>query len=107
MEVILEDMFPMSPQEIRQHQKKDKRLLKSLQEHKDYEVKRVEGKDLITYKKRIYIPDSLKERVMEWYDTYLVHPGSTRMISTIQGIMHWHGMRKDIEECVQKGDVCY
>ena len=43
---------------------------------------------------------------MEWYHMYLVHPGSTRMLSTIQGIMHWHGMRKDIEEYVQKCDVC-
>ena len=80
--------------------------LKSLQEHKDYNTKRVQGKDLIMYKKRIYIPNSLKDRVMEWYHTYLVHPGSTRMLSTIQGIMHWHGMRKDIEEYVQKCDVC-
>ena len=43
---------------------------------------------------------------MEWYHTYLVHPGSTRMLSTIQRIMHWHGMRKDIEEYVKKCDVC-
>ena len=35
---------------------------------------------------------------MEWYHTYLVHPGSTRMISTIQGIMHWHGMRKILKD---------
>ena len=51
MEEILEDVFPMSPREIRQHQKKDKKLLKSLQEHNDYDTKRIEGKDLIMYKK--------------------------------------------------------
>ena len=83
MEEILEDVFPMSPREIRQHQKKDEKLLKSLQEHKDYDTKRIKGKDLIMYKKRIYIPNSLKDRVMEWYHTYLVHPGTTRMLSTI------------------------
>ena len=105
MEEILEDVFPMSPQEIRQNKKHEK-LLKHLQEHKDYDTKRIEGKDLIMYKKQIYIPNSLKDRVMEWYHTYLVHPGSTRMLSTIQRIMHWHGMRKDIEEYVQKCDVC-
>ena len=29
--------------------------------------------------------------------THLVHPGSTRMLHSIQATMHWHGIRKDVE----------
>ena len=67
---------------------------------------KVEGKELITYKNKIYIPDTLKDRVMDWYHTYLIHPGVTRMLSTIHSIFHWHGMRKDIEKFVQTCDIC-
>ena len=58
------------------------------------------------YKKRIYIPEVLRERIMEWYHIQLVHPGSTRMISTIQASMYWHGMKKDVEQYVKTCDVC-
>ena len=70
-------------------------------EHKDYSMKTIENKDLIMYKGKIYIPDSLKNRLMDWYHTHLVHPGSTRMLHSIQATMHWHGIRKDVEKYVR------
>ena len=103
---VLEDVFPMPPKEIKKHQRKDKKLLKSVQENSCYQLKKVEGHNLVHYKDKIYVRDSLKNRVMEWYHTYLVHPGSTRMISTIQTLMHWHGIRKDVEHYVQTCDIC-
>ena len=103
---VLEEVFPMSPKEIKSHQRKDARLMKSLEEHKEYQLKKVEGQRLVTYKSKIYIPDSLKNRVMDWYHTYLVHPGSTRMLNSIQTLMHWHGMRKDVDKFVTTCDVC-
>ena len=106
MEEVMEDIFPMSPREIKRHQRRDQKLMKSLEEHKDYNIKKVEGQNLIMYKNRIYVPETLKKRVMDWYHTYLVHPGTTRMINSIQTIMHWHGMRKDIEKFVHKCDLC-
>ena len=69
---VLEDVFPMSPKEIKKHQRKDKKLLKSVQENSCYQLKKVEGHNLVNYKDKIYVPDSLKNRVMEWYHTYLV-----------------------------------
>ena len=103
---ILEELFPMSPQEIKCHQQKDEKLQKDLEEKHDYFIKKVEGQDLIMYRDRIYVPATLKKRVMDWYHTYLLHPGSTRMISTIQSTMHWHGMRRDIEHFVKTCDIC-
>ena len=36
MDEVLESLFPMSPKEIRSHQEKDRKLLKSLEESDDY-----------------------------------------------------------------------
>ena len=45
---VLEEVFPMSPKD----QRKDARLMKSLEEHKEYQLKKVEGQHLVTYKTR-------------------------------------------------------
>ena len=103
---ILEEEFPMSPKEIAKHQLKDKRLVKYIQEDSNYNFHMVEGIELIQYKNRIYIPHTLKQRVLYWYHTYLVHPGSNRMLSTINAIMYWHGMRKDIDNYVKTCHTC-
>ena len=71
-------------------------------EHEDYSMKTIENKDLIMYKGKIYIPDSLKNCMMDWYHS----PNSTRMLHSIQATMHWHGIRKDVEKYVKTCDVC-
>ena len=105
-EDILEETFPMSPKEISSHQRKNKDLIKSIQDKEHYHMLKVEGKELIHYKGKIVIPETLKQRVMYWYHTYLVHPGSTRMLKTIQGTMYWPNMRSDIEEYIKTCHVC-
>jgi hypothetical protein len=36
------------------------------------------------YKDKIYIPQSLREKVLSWYHEYLLHPGQTCTEKTIQ-----------------------
>jgi hypothetical protein len=43
-----------------------------------YSLQHIEGYDLICYKEKIYIPQSLTQRVLSWYHEYLLHPGQTR-----------------------------
>ena len=43
---------------------------------------------------------------MEWYHTYLVHPGTNRMVNSMQTILHWKGIHKDVQEYVSKCDIC-
>ena len=105
-EDIREELFPMSPTEIRSHQQNDEKLLKNLRDNKEYRLKTIEGKEIIMYEDKIYVPDTLKDRVMEWYHTLLVHAGSTRMLSTIQATMNWHGIRKDIDTYVKTCHTC-
>ena len=103
---VLEELFPMSPKEIYSHQQRDQDLLKKLEVNEKYSLKKIEGQELITYKGKIYIPETLRERVMDWYHTYLVHPGTTRMVSTMQSILYWHGIWKDVEDHVSSCDIC-
>jgi len=105
-EDILEEVFPMSPKELFAHQQKDKSLLSKLKDDPLYHTVKVEGKHLIHYKEKIVVPATLKERVMYWFHTYLVHPGSTRMLKTIQSTMYWSKMREDIDKYVKTCEVC-
>ena len=60
-EDILEETFPMSPKEISSHQHKSKDLIKSIQDKEYYHILKVEGKELIHYKGKIVIPETLKQ----------------------------------------------
>jgi hypothetical protein len=41
----------------------------------DYSIQHIEGYDLLCYKEKIYIPQSLRQRILFWYHEYLLHPG--------------------------------
>ena len=103
---IEEEAFPMLPKQIRRHQQADEQLINLFNTKDEYKSTEVEGVKLITYKGRIYIPETLKHDVMKWYHTYLMHPGATRMLSSIQTTMHWHGIRSDIDLYVKQCTVC-
>ena len=60
---------------------------KNLEKYDDYYIKTIKKQDLTMCKKRIYAPEALIDRIMEWCHIHWVHPGSTRMISTIQAAM--------------------
>jgi hypothetical protein len=47
--------------------------------------------------KKIYIPQSLKQRVLSWYDEYLFHPEQTRTEKTVRNTMTWSGLTQDVE----------
>jgi RNase H-like domain found in reverse transcriptase len=42
-----------------------------------YSMQHTKGYDLVCYKDKIYIPQSLRQRVLSWYHEYLLHPGQT------------------------------
>jgi hypothetical protein len=64
-----------------------------------YSIQHIEGYDLLCYKEKIYIPQSLrqKQRVMSWYHEYLLHPGQTRTEKTIMNTMTWPELTHDVE----------
>jgi hypothetical protein len=42
-----------------------------------YSMQHIEGYDLVCYKDKLYIHQSLRQRVLSWYHEYLLHPGQT------------------------------
>jgi hypothetical protein len=62
-----------------------------------YSTQHIEGYDLLCYKEKIYIPQSLRQRVLSWYHEYLLHLGQTRTEKTIRNTMTWPGVTQDVE----------
>jgi hypothetical protein len=52
-----------------------------------YSMQSIEGYDLLCFKDKIYIPQSLRQRVLSWYHEYLLRPGQTCTEQTIRNTM--------------------
>jgi hypothetical protein len=66
----------------------------------------VERSTVITYDNKIYIPISLRKRIVWWYHTYLQHPGITRMEATLRKNLTWPNLKKEVEAAVKKCHEC-
>jgi hypothetical protein len=55
---------------------------------------------------KIYIPISLRKRIVWWYHTYLQHPGITRMEATLRQNLTWSNLKKDVEAAVKNCHEC-
>jgi RNase H-like domain found in reverse transcriptase/Integrase zinc binding domain len=71
-----------------------------------YSMQHIEGYDLLCYKDKIYIPQSLRQRVLSWYHEYLLHPGQTCTEQTIRNTMTWPGLTQDVERLCSTCPVC-
>jgi hypothetical protein len=61
--------FPMSPAIIDCEQKKDTHLKEVMKKSDKFSERTVERSTLITYGNNIYIPISLRKRIVWWYHT--------------------------------------
>jgi hypothetical protein len=66
----------------------------------------VERSTVITYENKIYIPISLRRRIVWWSHTYLQHSGVTRMEATLRQNITWPNLRKDVEAAVKNCHEC-
>jgi hypothetical protein len=82
-------VYPLSAQEISEHQQKDGELMKKLRDKPGYSDTVLEGTDLITHHDRIYIPHALRQHIVEWYHSMLGHPGEKRTVATITQHLIW------------------
>jgi hypothetical protein len=73
----------MSPEIIAREQKKDIHLKEVMKKSDKFSERIVERSTVITYQNKIYIPISLRKRIVLWYHTYLQHTGITRMEATL------------------------
>ncbi|POM60986.1 Pol protein [Phytophthora palmivora] len=62
----------------------------------DYRIENTMGAKLLTFKKRVMIPEALREEITEWYHLNLVHPSAKRQYHTMRTSFYWSGMEKSI-----------
>ncbi|POM80848.1 LOW QUALITY PROTEIN: Pol protein [Phytophthora palmivora] len=58
----------------------------------DYKLKPLLGCPLVTYQKRVIIPKSLREDLVDWYHQNLGHPDPERQFKTMHQILYWLSM---------------
>ncbi|MCP4749115.1 MAG: hypothetical protein GY874_23720, partial [Desulfobacteraceae bacterium] len=111
------DIYPPTVTEIAQTQKRDPKLKGLFKKDpkliKDMSLKVIDETDIIVYKnKRLVIPDSMTDQVVQWYHHYLMHPGHTQLAETLKAAMYWKDMLSDVKRHVkhckgcQKGKKC-
>ena len=100
------ESFPMHPPLIRKCQEEERSLRRLVNHDPNYQKLEVEGETLVHYRNRIYIPEQLRSRIMNWYHEYLVHPGKVRMLETMANIMYWPKMAEHVDRFVKSCHKC-
>jgi len=71
----------------------DKELLNSAVSNKDYHLKSFSAGSrawkVICYKGKIVLPSALQEQAVQWYHTYLCHPGENQTEQTLRQHFTW------------------
>ncbi|WVZ80969.1 hypothetical protein U9M48_028402 [Paspalum notatum var. saurae] len=103
---------PTLEQEIRNHQKTDKKIQEIREQIKLGKAPhfREDEQGIVWYKNRICVPDvdSIKKLIpSEAHDTaYSIHPGSTKMYHDLKERFWWYGMKRAVAEYVAVCDIC-
>ena len=62
--------------------------------------------ELWTFKQKIYVPQKLQQRVIDWCHTRLLHPGHTRTEETITQHFWWPKLRDQVRQTVKSCPSC-
>jgi RNase H-like domain found in reverse transcriptase/Integrase zinc binding domain/Reverse transcriptase (RNA-dependent DNA polymerase) len=105
-----DDAYPLTYKNIMREQQKDNQLLKTAKSNKRLKLKTYRGggktRKLITLDDKIVIPQSLRQRTVQWYHTQLCHPGEKRTEETIRQHFTWKNLREDVKNICQKCHTC-
>ncbi len=106
-----EDFYPLSYKLLAQAQSKDREAKqKVMSQAKNFMLKKFVAAnrpfDLICYKEKIYVPKSMQQKVVDWYHTYLGHPGVNRTEESIAQHLWWPKMRDHITSTVSTCPSC-
>ena len=102
--------FPLTFKNIRDAQRNDHELLRTLEQKDAYSLKIFRGggkkRELIVRNDKIVIPKSLQRSTVEWYHEYLCHPGETRTEQTISLHFWWKNLRSTVHDVCTKCYTC-
>jgi hypothetical protein len=109
VEDLDDNVFPLTYKLIDKEQQSDKQLLKALKSGL-YSIHAFCGggtkRDLICHNGKIVIPTSLRQRTVEWYHQYLLHPGLNRTEESIRQHLTWPTLRDDVRNHVSRCAIC-
>ena len=103
-----EAMFPLDTKLIAEHQEIDDELKSRMKDNSKnlYTKKYVHDNYVILENSLIYVPKPLRERALNWYHHYLVHPGENRMLNSIKRAITWPGIRQDVHKKCKYCKIC-
>ena len=81
-------------------------LRNNLKINPKYERTVHEGHEVIMFNKKLFVPNKLREQMVNWYHHYLSHPGATRLAKTIQQSCDWPGLVTQTKRMVDKCVIC-
>ena len=106
--------YPLTLKEIVHEQAKDKTIQDKLEtkkfvleprKHADHIYQVAVWKDNNGHD-RIVVPKSLQKRASDWYHRTLIHPGETRLKSTLSQHYYWENMHLTTQKTVKTCRVC-
>jgi len=102
--------YPLQLKRILEFQQKDKELLQKAASNSHYHLKSFSGggktRTLICYKDKIVLPVGLQEPAVQWYHTYLCHPGINRTELTLKQHFTFKNLRETVLKICSTCPTC-
>ena len=69
-------------------------------------MQELENVEIICYDSKVYVPQSLSRRVIDWYHFFLNRPVVSRLAKTIRGVFYWKGLVTQAELFAKTCKIC-
>ncbi len=102
-------MFPLDMRQILKEQLTDKKLQEKLKDKKkqdDFDKQQYDNIEVTMYKGKVWVPESLQTRLIDWFHENLGHAGSTRTVNSILQTFGFPALKRKVEEIVRSCDTC-
>ena len=105
------ESFPLSLSLVHREQQKElnkrnSKLKPKLANDDQYTQQELEDIKLIFYNNKIYVPQSLRRRTLNWYHFYLNHPGGERLAATLKQVCNWKGITNQSRQLARVCEIC-
>ena len=111
-ETATDDSFPLTLSTVLREQdkelnKQNSKLSKHLEDKESgYNKQVLDDVELIFYKNKIYVPQCLRRRTLDWYHFYLNHPGGDRLAKTLTEVCYWKGLAHQAKQHAKQCELC-
>ena len=71
-----------------------------------YAMQSLDDVEIIFYESKIYVPQSLRKHVIDWYHLYLNHSGGSTLAKRIRGLCYWKGVVAQADLYAKTCKIC-